>query len=153
MRLGARLGARLRELVAVFGSTPRVARLVWQAGPGYTAGQLLISTAQGFQSLIEGWLAKLILDAMAAALMGGGDPLAALPALTGILIFRGAEALLMSCLWAPNRFVWQQLGDLLTRDINHLILAKANSFKDIRLFESPTSYDTLLKAQSEARYR
>ncbi|HET6316982.1 MAG TPA: ABC transporter ATP-binding protein, partial [Chloroflexota bacterium] len=151
-RLGTRLRA-LRETLAVFGNAPRVVRLVWRASPRYATLQLAISTVHGFQPVVSAWLYKVVVDAVARAVMGTGDGLAALPALAGILALRAGVNLLTATLWAPNRFIWQQLGDRLTRDVNQLILAKANSFKDIRLFESPAFHDRLLKAQSESSYR
>ena len=153
---GARLKAQLRalrETLAVFKHTPRVVRLVWRASPRYATLQMGISVVHGLQPVVQAWLAKVVVDAVARAVMGSGDARAALPALAGILALRTCVSVLTAGLWAPSRYIWQQLGDLLTRDVNHLILAKANSFKDIRLFESPSFHDTLLKAQSESSYR
>jgi ATP-binding cassette subfamily B protein len=141
---------RLRATAAVFATTPHAARLVWRASPAYAAVPFAISTFTGLQSLIEGWLAKLLVDGIAASVMGGAAPAAALPALAGILVIRGVEAMLAACSWPPNRYAGQQVGDLVTRDVNRLILAKANGFRDIAVFESPKFYDRLLKAQSEA---
>src|ERR1700684_4335717 len=50
-------------------------------------------------------------------------------------------------------FVSQELGDLLSRDINTLILQKANSFVDITMFENPKFYDLLQRAQRESSHR
>jgi ATP-binding cassette subfamily B protein len=157
----------LWETLAVYGTTPRAVRLVWDASPRHAALQLGISVFHGFQPVAQAWLSKLVVDAVARAVMAGGGEesgaggvgasaehlMAALAPLSGILLLRMALSLTMNCLWAPNRFISQQLGDHVTRDVNHRILAKANSFRDIRLFESPSFHDTLLKAQSESSYR
>lgn len=51
------------------------------------------------------------------------------------------------------RLVQEQLGDHLVRDINLMILEKANSLVDISVFENPAFHDKLTRAQNEAGYR
>ena len=149
----ARIARDLRAALGAFGATPRVLALVWRAQRGYAAALLGLSLLQGLHPLAEVWLAKQIVDGLATARLGPGDPWDSAPTLMGVVALRAGLAVLNAASQAPSRFVWQQLGDCLTRDVNRLILVKANSLRDIALFENPRFHDQLLKAQHEAGTR
>src|SRR5690242_15523689 len=84
------LAARVRGVLAVLGETPRVVALIWRAHPPTAAIVLALNVVQGLSPLINGWLAKRILDAVAAAVNGRGDVSAAVPPIVALLVARAA---------------------------------------------------------------
>ena len=133
--------------------TPRVLALLWRAHPQTTAALLAMNVFQGFAPLVNGWLAKHILDAVVIAVSGQGDPLAQSPTIVTLLVLRALYQALNAANGAPARYFWQQLGDHVTREVERVILNKANSFKGIGFFESPRFFDLLQRAQSQAASR
>lgn len=164
---------KICEALAVLASTPRVVRLVWEAHKSYCLILVMSNVLLGLVPLCQLWITKLLIDRVAAAiphlttlqpvvLFGGqltglsGQPLL-LPPETGeifqLIVFMAIVNLLTSLVQPTVRFVQQQLGDYLTRDIQSRIMQKVNSFSDLTLFESPKFYDLLQRAEGEASYR
>ncbi|HEX2038028.1 MAG TPA: ABC transporter ATP-binding protein [Chloroflexota bacterium] len=159
-----RAGGRSRETLRVLAGTPRVVRLVWEAHAGYTVALLLLNVAQGLVPLGQAWIAKLLLDAVVAAVQAGAgngtprgqDVLAAVDTGAAVLWLLGVQGLvsLGSQVAEPARRVLEQeLSDHVVRDVSRRILRKANDMADISLFESPRFYDLLQRAQGHASYR
>jgi ABC-type siderophore export system fused ATPase/permease subunit len=159
-----RAGGRSRETLRVLAGTPRVVRLVWEAHAGYTVALLLLNVAQGLVPLGQAWIAKLLLDAVVAAVQAGAgngtprgqDVLAAVDTGATVLWLLGVQGLvsLGSQVAEPARRVLEQeLSDHVVRDVSRRILRKANDMADISLFESPRFYDLLQRAQGHASYR
>ncbi|MDQ3703467.1 MAG: hypothetical protein M3442_21485, partial [Chloroflexota bacterium] len=140
-------------MLDVLAGTPRVLALVWKAHPATAAVVLVLNVLQGFNPLVNAWLNKLILDAVAAAVNGVGDPMDAVPALVTLLGVRAAYQVVNAASGAPVRYFWQQLSDHVTRDVERLILTKANGFQGIGFFESPRFFDLLQRAQNQASHR
>ncbi|MBI3971347.1 MAG: ABC transporter ATP-binding protein [Chloroflexi bacterium] len=137
----------------VVAGTPRIVGLVWRAHPWYALGALLLNAAQGVSPMLHAWLAKLVLDAIAAAVSGAGEPAAAVPYILALAAARALYSLGDASLRAPAHLVWQQLADYVTRDVQALLLRKATSRRDIAFFESPRYYDLLERARNDAGFR
>jgi len=150
--LRRRLAAVLDALRA-FETAPRVLRLVWRAHPSYALAALALNAAQGISPVLHGWLSKLVVDAVAAAVTGAADPSAALPYVAALVAARTGYALLDAAQRAPTQLVWQQLGDFVTRDVQALILRKAAALRDIAFFESARYHDLLERARNDAGSR
>ena len=133
--------------------TPRVLALIWRAHPPTTAALLALNIFGGFAPLINGWLAKLILDAVVASVTGQGDPLAQSRTIVTLLVVRALYQATNAANSAPARYCWQQLSDHVTREVERIVLTKANSFKGIGFFESPRFFDLLARAQGQAATR
>jgi ATP-binding cassette, subfamily B, bacterial len=144
---------RARNLFGVLSGTPRVLRLVWRAHPLFAVVLLGINTVQGLMPATLAWLNKLLMDAVAAAVFGTADALQEAPRVYALL---GVWALFLvgrASLGPVQDLVRQHLADYLTRDVNLLILHKANSFRDITFFESARFHDLLQKARNEVGWR
>ncbi|HEX2033464.1 MAG TPA: ABC transporter ATP-binding protein [Chloroflexota bacterium] len=144
---------RIADTLAVYAETPRLLDLVWRAHRGYALSATLLHAAQGVSPIVHAWLAKLVVDAIAGAVTGPGDPWAAAPHVLALVAARSAYGLLDTASRAPAQLVWQQLSDYLTRDVQERILHKTNRLRDISYFESARYYDVLRKAQHEAAFR
>jgi ATP-binding cassette subfamily B protein len=151
-----------QSALKVMAGTPRVIKLVWRINPYLTSGTVAISLVLGILPMANLWLGKQIVDVV-------GDSVTKIPLnqlnlgsfvtafhsarLLQLLLIMAAIELSQSLLQPLNRFIEDQLSDSLTRDINELILRKANSLVDITFFESSKFYDNLERAEREAGYR
>ena len=145
--------ARLRAALGVLAGTPRVLALVWNAHPHYAVAVLTLNVLQGFQPVVNAWLNKLVIDAIAVAVVGPADPLASTTSILTLLGVRAVYQAISAAMGGPARYFWQQLSDQLTREVQRLILNKANSFNGIGFFESPRFFDLLQRAQNQVSYR
>ncbi len=127
--------------------------LVWEANPLQT---LLIAALSVVQALLPAatlWIAKLLLDAVAAAISGQlGDPPEALRRMLGLLLLQVGVSAASSIISALQGATRELLGDSLQNRISRRILAKANEL-DLAQFEDPTSYDSLQNAYREVGSR
>src|ERR671935_27019 len=64
---------QVREALRVLAGTPRVLRLVWDAHPGFALLLLAIGLAQGLVPLVEMWIFKHLVDAVAASVVPAGS--------------------------------------------------------------------------------
>src|SRR5688500_13916666 len=157
--------SRIREALGVLAGTPRVLKLVWAAHAGYATALVATNALQGLAPAAGAWLNKLLMDAVAAALFGTSgelaplsplgdlDPWSAAPAIFGLFTLWFIFTIVRRSLNPLQDLVRQHLGDYLTRDVNLLILDKANSLRDITFFESPRFHDLLQKARNEVQWR
>lgn len=127
--------------------------LVWEANPLQT---VLIATLSIVQALLPAatlWIAKLLLDAVAAAIVGDlGDPAQALRRMLGLLLLQIGVSAASSVISALQGATRELLGDSLQNRISQRILSKANEL-DLAQFEDPTSYDALQNAYREVGSR
>ncbi|HEX2033465.1 MAG TPA: ABC transporter ATP-binding protein [Chloroflexota bacterium] len=150
----------------VLRTAPRVLRLVWDAHPPSAAALVALNLAQGLQPLASLWLTKLVIDAATRVVeqqrvVGGGlpDPGAAGLGGEGLgllgLVAAAITVTLAGNVLGPTAIVVQlQLGDRLTREIQHRSLVKTNGLVDFTPFEDPTFYDRLQRASGgETTYR
>ena len=136
----------LRDLGATLG-------LVWEANRLQT---VLIATLSVVQALLPAatlWVAKLLLDAVAAAIAGElGAAAEALGRMLSLLLLQVGISAVASVLASFQGAIRELLGDALQNRISRRILAKANEL-DLPQFEDPTSYDALQNAYREVGTR
>jgi len=143
---------RVKEVFVVMGGTPRLLSLIWNANPKLCSGVLFLNLTLALIPLAEIELTRAILDAITRANINEGN----LPNAPAPTVLLGLGALLSFIYFAvePSMVVCEEsLADILTRDLNILILQKANSIVDIALFETPEFYNRLETAQREAGYK
>ncbi len=127
--------------------------LVWEANPQQTVLIAVLSVVQALLPAATLWVAKLLLDAVAAAIAGQlGDPGEALGRMLGLLLLQIGISAASSVIAALQGATRELLGDSLQNRISRRILAKANEL-DLSQFEDPTSYDALQNAYREVGSR
>ena len=129
--------------------TWRAMRLVWASGSGWTAASIALLVLQSAVPLVQLYLLKLIVDAVAGLVNGGSTdfrPIATLVGLAGAAALIGAIARSLAGLVAEGqaRAVSDHLHDVL-----HAKAAEA----DLEYYESARYHDTLHRAQQEGAYR
>ncbi len=141
------------EALRVMAGTPRVLKLVWTSHPKFTSLLIGANLLLGLAPLAEMWIVKLIIDSVAAGVRSGQFEATKQVQLFWLLASLALVRLLANSMEPTVRLVQEQLGDHLVRDINLMILQKANSLADISVFENPAFHDKLTRAQNEASYR
>ena len=140
------LRVHLRDLVSTLG-------LVWEASPGRTAAIVALSLVQAGLPAANMWVAKLLLDAVAAAVSGaaGGadEAYRRLLALLGVQVAVVAVGSVVGIVQGANR---ELLGDTLQNRISRRILAKAGEL-ELAQFEDAAVYDSLQNAYREVGSR
>ncbi len=140
------LGTHLRDL----GTT---LSLVWEASPGRTVAIVLLSLVQAGLPAANMWVAKLLLDQVAAAITGtAGTPDEAFTSLLGLLLLQVglvAAGNVVGIVQGANR---ELLGVTLQNRISRKILAKAGEL-ELAQFEDPKVYDSLQNAYREVGSR
>lgn len=156
---------KILEAVSVIAQTPRVATLVWKAHPGLTLALVFLTFFSGLIPLAMLWISKLLIDVLiplsSQIVTDPGEkpgrtvvlPFIILVPVIGVIGLRTAIRLVADCISPTLTYIQQQLSDFLVRDVNRAILKKANSLPDISVFETPSFYDLLSRAQSAASYR
>lgn len=143
----------VREALRVMAGTPRVLKLVWNSHPKFTAILIGANLLLGLAPLSEMWIVKLIIDSVALCVKSGEFYASRQAHVFGLLTALALVRVVSNSMEPTVRLVQEQLGDHLVRDINLMILRKANSLADISVFENPAFYDKLTRAQNEASYR
>jgi ATP-binding cassette subfamily B protein len=140
---------RVWEVLDVMSGTPRLLGLIWRANPGLCLLVVVLNITVALVPLLEMELAKSILDTITSGATAVGGKAGVM-----LLLLLGAGLTLLHFLIDPSMWVCQEnLADALTRDINLMLLNKANSFVDIAMFETPEFYDKLETAQRQAGYK
>ncbi len=136
----------LRDLSSTLG-------LVWEASPGRTLAIVLLSLVQAGLPAANMWVAKLLLDAVAAAVTGaaGGadEAYRRLLGLLGVQVAVVAVGTVVGIVQGANR---ELLGDTLQNRISRRILAKAGEL-ELAQFEDAAVYDSLQNAYREVGSR
>src|SRR5680860_801109 len=127
--------------------------LVWEASRWRTLLIAVMSLLQAAIPAASMWIAKLLLDAVAAAIRGeAGTPQQAFTRMLGLLALQvGVVAVgnVVSTVQGANR---ELLGDSLQNRISRRILTKAGEL-ELGQFEDPQSYDALQNAYREVGSR
>ena len=127
--------------------------LVWEASPLRTIAIALLSLVQAGLPAANMWVAKLLLDQVAAAIAGqAGTPGQAFNSLLGLLLLQvGLVAVgnVVGIVQGANR---ELLGDTLQNRISRRILTKAGDL-ELAKFEDPKVYDSLQNAYREVGSR
>jgi ATP-binding cassette subfamily B protein len=168
--------ARLRRLVrhthATLAGLPRVLALEWAAGPGLTVGLALATVVAGLVPAATASLARLLINAVLAAvrihathqadrvhlslpLPGVTVHLPAMSSLTGIAVLIAAQFLIFTtstAVGAVTTICSQLLQDKTEFDIQRRVMTHAATL-DLSYFEDSATYDTLRQIQREAAVR
>jgi ATP-binding cassette subfamily B protein len=127
--------------------------LVWRTSPRQTLLITALSLTQAFLPAASLWVAKLLLDAVAAAISGGlGTPAEAFQQLLTLLAIQVAIGALSSLLSTVQGATRELLGDALQNRISLRILDKAAEL-ELASFENADTYDTLRNACREVGTR
>jgi len=145
------LRAKLRSLARQLGYLPRTLRLVWAAAPRWTSTWALLLTVQGVLPAITVYLAKLLVDSLAAVIGMNGSAVDLRPTLILVLLMIGVMVI-GELLRSAGELVRTAQAELIQDHIVSLIHDKSISV-DISFYESPEYYDRLEQARSEASNR
>jgi ATP-binding cassette subfamily B protein len=143
------LRARLRRLRVSVGGTvrglPKVAKLTWQASPPMTIAIALSTLVSGLTPTVTAYIAKLLLDAVVAALQGHGST----TRIVEITAFQLGVFMFTAISTALTNVAQQLLQERMTLSIRHQVMAHAAKL-DLAFFEGSESYDMLRQASQEA---
>jgi ATP-binding cassette subfamily B protein len=144
---------RLTRRGRVWGFTADIAKasaLVWKVHPFYTLLVAVLTLIQGTLPAGQLWIAKLLVDAVAATIQGStSGSVARLPTLAGM---QAGLMLLSSLLGSVQRVAYALLGELLRNEISLQVLRKTNGL-DISFFENEQFYNKLQNAFQETSER
>jgi len=138
---------------ATLSAMPRAFRLVWSAQRGFTLTLALLSGASAGIPAATAWVSKLLVDSViaAAARGAGAHPDAA----RHVILLVAAQLCLYlagALLQALRSLIQQSLQELTGNKVLVTLMEHANRL-DLSLFEDPTFYDKLQRAQREAAFR
>ncbi|NYI88331.1 ATP-binding cassette subfamily B protein [Amycolatopsis endophytica] len=146
------LRSRWRRLRQSAGGTvrglPRVVKLAWQASPVITVLIALSTLVSGLVPTVTAYVAKLLLDAVVAAVQhhGGTGRIVELAALEfGVFTATAISTALTNA-------AQQLLQERMTLTIRHRVMDHASKL-DLQFFEDSQSYDQLRQASQEAPQR
>jgi ATP-binding cassette subfamily B protein len=129
----------------------RALRFVWQSTKGWTLANGALTVVQGVLPLLQLYLMKLTVDAVAEGL-AGPDKGAALRRVLLLVGLLGAAALLMHLFRLLAGLVSEWQAESVTDHMSDVLLAKSVDV-DLEYYESSRYYDTLHRAQREAPSR
>ena len=139
-----------RQGVPVFGRTWRAVRLVWSSSPGWMLASLALVVVQSGLPLLQLYLLKLIVDAVAGDLRA--DAGAAFQRIAVLLAFAAAAALTAALCRSLAGLVAEGQGRAVSDHLHNLVHAKAVDV-DLEYYESAGYHDALHRAQQEGAYR
>src|SRR5918996_557700 len=139
-----------RQGVPVFGRTWRAVRLVWSSSPGWMLASLALVVVQSGLPLLQLYLLKLIVDAVAGDLRA--DAGAAFQRIAVLLAFAAAAALTAALCRSLAGLVAEGQGRAVSDHLHNLVHAKAVDL-DLEYYESAGYHDALHRAQQEGAYR
>lgn len=129
----------------------RAVRLVWSSAPGWTAANTVLLLVQGLLPVAVLYFIKLMLDAVAAALLEP-DQTQAVNDLLTLIALTGGIALLNGLAQSLGSLVTMIQGRLVVDHMYDVLHDKAVEI-DLEYYESPQYYDTFHRAQQEATFR
>jgi ATP-binding cassette subfamily B protein len=129
----------------------RVLTLVWKAAPGWTLANGALLGLQAGLPLLQLYLMKLTLDAVAAGLLAPDKPSAIHRVLMWVCLM-GAAVLAADFLSSIARLVSQAQAEAVSDHVQNLLHAKSVAL-DLEYYENSGFRDTLHRAQQEAPYR
>jgi ATP-binding cassette subfamily B protein len=143
--------AKLRGVAAELPYVPRALGLVWRAAPGWTAVWGVLLVAQGLLPVATVYLTKAVVDALVAAMRGGGRPEQVRTALL-LVAAMAAVLALGEALKAATSFVRTAQSDMV-EDHTRLLIHRKSAEVDLAFYDSPEFYDHLHRAREESYYR
>ncbi len=137
---------------------PRVFALVWKAHPGIATVFIFSEVLQGLVPVASVCSFKLLIDSIPQALshFSSSNPatIASLPNPVLLALALITFSWFISDICRPlEDYCREQLNDLLSRNINLMLMDKVNSIVDISILENPKFYDKLQRIQNELTYK
>jgi len=129
----------------------RTLRLVWQISPGWTLASVVLVLFRGVLPLASLWVTRHVVDEVAQALQASGAS-TGFTSVIGWVALAAGVAVLAALLRAAGEVVNQAQSALVVDRVSS-ILHKQSVAVDLEYYETPEYYDTLHRAQNEARYR
>ncbi|MBW4630294.1 MAG: ATP-binding cassette domain-containing protein [Brasilonema octagenarum HA4186-MV1] len=126
-------------------------RLVWQSSPSWTIARVVLLVIQGILPLVSIYLAKLIVDTVAASL-NTGDKAAAFGQVLFLIVLAGVVTLVTTLCTSLTELVNTAHSQQVSDYMQGILQAKSIE-ADLEYYENPQYYDTLQRAQQEAPYR
>ncbi|QDL09334.1 ABC transporter ATP-binding protein [Brasilonema octagenarum UFV-E1] len=126
-------------------------RLVWQSSPSWTIARVVLLVIQGILPLLTIYLAKLIVDTVAASL-NTADKAAAFGQVLFLIVLAGVVTLVTTLCTSLTELVNTAHSQQVSDYMQGILQAKSIE-ADLEYYENPQYYDTLQRAQQEAPYR
>ncbi|GAA1968808.1 ABC transporter ATP-binding protein [Amycolatopsis minnesotensis] len=127
---------------------PRVARLTWQTSRPMTIVTVLVTVVAGLMPTVTAYAAKLLMDAVVAALQGRGG--------TGTIVWLATVQFglftVTAVTGALTNVCQQLMQEKMVLTIRHRVMAHASRMH-LSFFEGSRSYDLLRQADQEAPTR
>jgi len=146
------LAERWQELRSAFRNVPRAFSLVWQAHRLATLIMAGVTLLSGLLPISQAWIARLIIDAVVAAVTGGIDPMVALRSVLPYLLLEFGLLTLSTALNQVRSLAEHMLNARLGNTINTAIIRKSLAL-DLHFFEDAQFYDKLQNARRESNWR
>jgi ATP-binding cassette, subfamily B, bacterial len=154
-KLFLKISTRIKDLQKNLPYLPRALVMVWNAAPGWAGASIALLVVQGLLPAATVSLTRLIVnqltDVLASARAGQINP----GELSTLLILAAIMAMLMLLgqgLNGISNWVSDNQQERVSIDINGLLQKHSNQV-DYSFYETPTDYDRLHRARSEASYR
>ena len=138
----------LRVWTSVAGTVrglPKVVRLTWQASPALTIALALITLLSGLVPTVTAYVAKLLLDAVVAAIQHTGTT----GDIVRVVAFQFGVLTLSAISSAFTSIAQTLLQERMTLTIRHQVMRHASDL-ELSYFEGSQSYDMLRQAAQEA---
>ncbi len=140
---------RIRTSVAgTVRGLPKVARLTWQASPALTIVLALITLLSGLLPTATAYIAKLLVDAVVAAIQHRGTT----ADIVNVALFQFGVLAATAISSAMTSIAQTLLQERMTLTIRHQVMTHASDLQ-LAYFEGSTSYDMLRQAAQEAPTR
>ncbi|WP_326567258.1 ABC transporter ATP-binding protein [Amycolatopsis rhabdoformis] len=146
--LKSRLGRLKTSVSGTVRGLPKVARLTWQASPTLTILLALVTLLSGLLPTATAYIAKLLLDAVVAAIQHRGST----GDIVRITLFQFGVLAASSLSNAITSIAQTLLQERMTLTIRHQVMDHASKLQ-LAYFEGSTSYDMLRQAAQEAPTR
>ena len=134
----------------VVGRTSRAIHLVWTSSSGWTAASVALVVVQSVLPLVQLYLLKLIVDAVAGLVRTGEG--AAFERIGWLLGLAAAAALLGALCRSLAGLVAEGQARAVSDHLHEVVHAKAADI-DLEYYETARYHDTLHRAQQEGAYR
>jgi len=128
----------------------RAVRLVWTSSPGWTTASIALVVVQSGLPLVQLYLLKLIVDAVAGLVRA--DEGAAFQRIAWLVGFAAAAALLGAICRSLAGLVAEGQARAVSDHLHEVVHAKASDI-DLEYYETARYHDALHRAQQEGAYR
>lgn len=147
----SRLRSRIKNFIDITFRFQKAVRFVWESGPQWVLGNIVLLLIQGVLPIAALYLMKLLVDSVSAALLAPVGSRAFQPVLN-ILLLTGGVALVSAVVNQIGEAFNRLQGIVVIDHMNDIIQEKAMQI-DLEYYENSQYQDTLHRAQREASYR